>query len=201
MTPRIRTYLLSVAAGILLAVLLVVVVLPRFRPHVFSGTVIQSQTAAPSVDLVTSTGERASLRDFEDKVVVLYFGYTFCPDVCPTTLSTIKKAVDKLGDKSDDVQVIMVSVDPERDSPELLRDYLSFFDSRFLGMTGTEVEVAEVATVYGVFFQAEEGTVDTGYLVSHTANLMVVDREGYLKLIIPPDATSDQIASDLDYLL
>lgn len=201
MTPRIRTYLLSVAAGILLAVMLVVVVLPRFRPHVFSGTVIQSQTAAPSVDLVTSTGERASLRDFEDKVVVLYFGYTFCPDVCPTTLSTIKKAVDKLGDKSDDVQVIMVSVDPERDSPELLRDYLSFFDSRFLGMTGTEVEVAEVATVYGVFFQAEEGTVDTGYLVSHTANLMVVDREGYLKLIIPPDATSDQIASDLDYLL
>ena len=201
MTPRIRTYLLSVAAGILLAVLLVVVVLPRFRPHVFSGTVIQSQTAAPSVDLVTSTGERASLRDFEDKVVVLYFGYTFCPDVCPTTLSTIKKAVDKLGDKSDDVPVIMVSVDPERDSPELLRDYLSFFDSRFLGMTGTEVEVAEVATVYGVFFLAEEGTVDTGYLVSHTANLMVVDREGYLKLIIPPDATSDQIASDLDYLL
>lgn len=201
MTPRIRTYLLSVAAGVLLAILLVVVVLPRFRPHVFSGTVIQSQTAAPSVDLVTSTGERASLRDFEDKVVVLYFGYTFCPDVCPTTLSTIKKAVDKLGDKSDDVQVIMVSVDPERDSPELLRDYLSFFDDRFLGMTGTETEVAEVATVYGVFFQAEEGTVDTGYLVSHTANLMVVDREGYLKLIIPPDATSDQIASDLDYLL
>ena len=201
MTPRIRTYLLSVAAGVLLAVLLVVVVLPRFRPHVFSGTVIQSQTAAPSVDLVTSTGERASLRDFENKVVVLYFGYTFCPDVCPTTLSTIKKAVDKLGDKSDDVQVIMVSVDPERDSPELLRDYLSFFDDRFLGMTGTEVEVAEIATVYGVFFQAEEGTADTGYLVSHTANLMVVDREGYLKLIIPPDATSDQIASDLDYLL
>jgi protein SCO1/2 len=201
MNQRLRTLALALVAGIGLAVLLVVVVLPRFRPHVFSGTVIQSQTPAPTVDLVTSTGERASLSDFEDQVVVIYFGYTFCPDVCPTTLSTIKKAMDKLGGASDDVQVIMVSVDPARDSPELLGEYLGFFDPRFLGMTGTEAEVAEVATVYGVFFQAEEGTEDTGYLVSHTANLMVVDRDGHLKLIIPPDATADQIASDLDYLL
>ena len=201
MNRRLRTLALALAAGIGLALLVVTVVLPRFQPHVFSGTVIQSQTPAPTVDLITSTGERASLSDFEDQVVVIYFGYTFCPDVCPTTLSTLKKAVDKLGDASDDVQVIMVSVDPARDTPDLLGEYLGFFDPRFLGMTGTEAEVAEVATVYGVFFQAEEGTVDTGYLVSHTANLRVVDREGHLKLIIPPDATSDQIASDLDYLL
>ena len=201
MSQRVRTLVLALGAGIGIALLLVTVVLPRFRPHVFSGTVIQSQTPAPTVDLITSTGERASLSDFDDQVVVIYFGYTFCPDVCPTTLSTLKKAVDKLGDGSDDVQVIMVSVDPARDTPEILGEYLGFFDPRFIGMTGTEAEVAQVATVYGVFFQAEEGTVDTGYLVSHTANLMVVDRDGHLKLIIPPDATADQIASDLDYLL
>lgn len=198
---RTRTYLLATAAGLVIAAVAWLVVLPRFQPHVFTGTVIQSQTPAPSVDLTTSTGEQASLSDFEDQVLVLYFGYTFCPDVCPTTLSGLKKAVDQLGSAADDVQVIMVSVDPERDSPEVLGEYLSYFDPRFLGMTGSHEEIASVATVYGVFYQAEEGSVDTGYLVSHTARLMVVDRDGYLKLVMPADATPDQIAADLDFLL
>ncbi|NNC92053.1 MAG: SCO family protein [Acidimicrobiia bacterium] len=198
---RTRSYLIAAAAGLVLAAIAWFVVLPRFQPHVFTGTVIQSQTPAPKVDLITSTGERASLSDFEDQVLVLYFGYTFCPDVCPTTLSGLKKAVDQLGDAADDVQVIMISVDPERDSPEILGEYLSYFDPRFLGMTGTQEEIASVATVYGVFYQAEEGTVDTGYLVSHTARLMVVDRDGYLKLVMPGEATPDEIAADLDYLL
>ena len=92
MNRRLRSLLLGLGIGIGLAVLVVVVILPRFRPHVFSGTVIQSQTPAPTVDLQTSTGARASLSDFEDQVVVIYFGYTFCPDVCPTTLSTLKKS-------------------------------------------------------------------------------------------------------------
>lgn len=198
---RTRSYLLAAAAGLALAAVAWFVVLPRFQPHVFTGTVIQSQTPAPQVDLITSSGDRASLSDFEDQVLVLYFGYTFCPDVCPTTLSGLKKAVDQLGSAADDVQVIMVSVDPERDSPEVLGDYLSYFDPRFLGMTGSQEEIASVATVYGVFYQAEEGSVDTGYLVSHTARLMIVDRDGYLKLVMPGDATPDQIAADLDYLL
>ncbi len=198
---RTRSYLVALLAGVALAAVAWFVVLPRFQPHVFTGTVIQSQTPAPTVDLITSTGERASLSDFEDQVLVLYFGYTFCPDVCPTTLSGLKKALDQLGGAADDVQVIMVSVDPARDSPEILGEYLSYFDPRFLGMTGTQEEIASVATVYGVFYQAEEGTVDTGYLVSHTARLMVVDRDGYLKLVMPGDVTPDQIAADLDYLL
>jgi len=198
---RARSYLLAAVAGLALAAVAWFVVLPRFQPHVFTGTVIQSQTPAPKVDLITSTGQRASLSDFEDQVLVLYFGYTFCPDVCPTTLSGLKKAVDRLGSAADDVQVIMVSVDPERDSPEILGEYLSYFDPRFLGMTGSQEEIASVATVYGVFYQAEEGSVDTGYLVSHTARLMIVDRDGYLKLVMPGDATPDQIAADLDYLL
>lgn len=193
--------LIAVAAGIALAVVAWVLVLPRFQPHVFTGTVIQSQTPAPDIALATSTGGTASLRDFEDQVVVVYFGYTFCPDVCPTTLSTLKKAVDELGGKSDDVQVVMVSVDPARDTPETLREYLGFFDPDFLGMTGSEDDIASVATVYGVFFQAEPGTADTGYLVSHTARLMVIDRDGYLKLVMPGEVTVDQLVSDLEYLL
>ncbi|MDH3540067.1 MAG: SCO family protein [Acidimicrobiia bacterium] len=196
-----RRYLFAVGAGLALAAVAWFVVLPRFQPHAFTGTVIQSQTPAPGVELLTSTGERASLSDFEDQVLVLYFGYTFCPDECPTTLSGLKRAVDKLGGGAGDVQVIMVSVDPERDSPEVLGEYLGYFDPSFIGMTGTPEEIAAVAAAYGVFHQAEEGTVDTGYLVSHTARLMVIDRDGYLKLIMPADATPDQIAADLDYLL
>ena len=198
---RTRIVFLAVGLGVALAAAFWFLVLPRFQPHVFSGTVIQSETPAPPVELLTSTGGRASLEAFEDKLVVLYFGYTFCPDVCPTTLSTLKKAVDKLGRDAEDVQVVMVSVDPQRDTPEILADYLAYFDPTFVGMTGTEDEIASIATVYGVYFKAREGSVDTGYLVDHSAHLMVVDRDGYLKLLLPPDLTVDQIADDLEYLL
>ena len=196
-----RTFLLAFVGGLVTYLVLWLVILPRFQPHVFNGVVIQSQTPAPRVDLITSDGSRASLSDFEEKLVVLYFGYTFCPDACPTTLSTLKRAMDEMGGKAEDVQVIMVSVDPARDTPEILDEYLGFFDERFLGMTGTEAEIASVATVYGVFFQANEGSAETGYLVDHTASLMVVDRDGYLKLILPTEVTVDQIVSDLEYLL
>lgn len=94
----------------------------------------------------------------------------------------------------------MRSVDPERDSPEVLADYLELLDPRFLGMTGTVPDIASVATVYGVYFEARQGRVDTGYVVDHTASLMVVDREGYLKLVIPPETAADRIAADLEYL-
>ena len=198
---RTRTFFLAFAGALAVSLAFWFVLLPRFQPHVFNGAVIQSQTPAPRVDLVTSDGGRASLDDFEEQLVVLYFGYTFCPDVCPTTLSTLKRAMDEMGSKADDVQVIMVSVDPARDTPEILDEYLGFFDERFLGMTGTEAEIASVATVYGVFFQANEGSVETGYLVDHTASLMVVDRDGYLKLILPTEVTVEQIVSDLEYLL
>ena len=198
---RVRTTFLAAGLGIALAAAFWFLLLPRLQPHVFSGTVIQSQTPPPDVQLATTTGARAGLGDFEGKLVVVYFGYTFCPDVCPTTLSTLKKAVDKLGGDADDVQVVMVSVDPERDTPEVLADYLTFFDPGFIGMTGTDEEVFSVASSYGVFYQAREGTIETGYLVDHSAHLMVIDQEGYLKLVLPPDLNVDQIADDLDYLL
>ena len=191
-----------VAALVGVAVFLVgwFVVLPMFRPHAFHGAVIQSSTSAPAVDLTASTGEQVSLADYTGKVVVIYFGYTFCPDVCPTTLAKLDRALDLMGDEADEVQVIMVSVDPQRDTPEALRDYMGYFDPSFIGLTGTDDEIASVATVYGVYFQAQEGSAATGYLVDHTATLMVVDKEGYLKLVLPSDVTAEDIADDLGYL-
>lgn len=177
-------------------------VLPRLRPHVFSGTVIQSNTPAPAIELTSSRGGPVSLADFEDQVVVLYFGYTYCPDVCPTTLAKLDDALDELGPAAEDVQVVMVTVDPQRDDPDHLSRYLGAFNDDFIGLTGNLDEIASVATVYGVYFQVRDDLETAAeYLVDHTASLMVVDKAGYLKLVLPPDASVEDIASDLGYLV
>ncbi len=188
--------------GILIGLAIVAaVVLPRLRPHTFYGTVLQSPDAAPDFELQTATGT-VSLEDFRGKMVLLYFGYTFCPDVCPATLAEVSNALEILGKKkANDIQLIMITVDPWRDTPEMLRDYVTHFHPSFLAATGSEDEIAQVATMYGVFFEKHEGTEATGYLVDHTATVMVIDQEGHLKLIFPFGAPAEEIAEDLDYLL
>ncbi len=176
------------------------VMLPRLRPHTFYGTVLQSPDTAPDFELQTAMGS-VTLEDFRGKMVLLYFGYTFCPDVCPATLAEFSNALEMLGEKANDIQLIMITVDPWRDTPEMLRDYVTHFHPSFLGATGSEEEIAQVATMYGVFFEKHEGTEATGYLVDHTATVMVIDQEGYLKLIFPFGAPAEEIAEDLDYLL
>ncbi len=171
------------------------------RPYTFHGTVMQSPNAAPEFTLMSNTGQRVRLSDFRGRLVLLYFGYTFCPDVCPATLAEIAKAMEILGEEADRVQVIMITVDPERDSPEKLGEYVAHFDSRFLGATGTLEEIAQVATLYGIFFEKNEGTEATGYLVDHTATQMVIDQDGYLKLVFPFGTTGEDIAADLAYIL
>ncbi len=171
------------------------------RPYTFHGTVMQSPNAAPEFTLMSNTGQRVRLSDFRGRLVLLYFGYTFCPDVCPATLAEIAKAMEILGEEADRVQVIMITVDPERDSPEKLGEYVAHFDSRFLGATGTLEEIAQVATLYGIFFEKNEGTEATGYLVDHTATQMVIDQEGYLKLVFPFGTPGEDIAADLAYIL
>lgn len=175
-------------------------VLPRVRPHIFHGTVIQSATPAPALDLMAHTGERVELDDFAGKVVVMYFGYTFCPDVCPATLADVARAMRMMGDASEDVQVVMVSVDPERDTPEVLARYMTAFDDRFLGLTGTRQEVAQLATVYGVYFDKREVEGAAGYLIDHTATLLVIDKDGHLKLVLPFGTGAADVAADVAYL-
>jgi protein SCO1/2 len=177
-----------------------VFVIPRLRPHVFHGSVLQSATPAPAIDLEATTGGTVSLDSFAGKLVVIYFGYTHCPDVCPTTLSSLNKALDLMGNGADDVQVIMVTVDPERDTVEYLAEYMTYFDESFIGLTGSIEDVSRVTTAYGVVFAADEGDVETGYTVAHTARVMVIDRDGHLRLILSPELTADEIAADLRYL-
>jgi protein SCO1/2 len=186
---------LLVGLGIVAAI-----ALPRLKPYAFYGTVLQSPDKAPNFELESVNGT-VSLDDFQGQIVLLYFGYTFCPDVCPATLAEVAKAMDILGKKAKDVQLIMVSVDPGRDTPEMLRDYVTHFHPSFLGVTGSEDDIAALATLYGIFYEKHEGTEATGYLVDHTATVMVVDQEGYLKLIFPFGAPAEEIAEDLAFML
>jgi len=171
-----------------------------FRPHTFHGTVIQSPE--PSFDFtLTSMNGDVSLSDYRGKLVLIYFGYTFCPDICPATLANVGQALREIGAKAEDVQLIMISLDPERDTPEKLAEYVAHFYPSFIGITGSDEKLAEITSLYGIFYEKHEGTAATGYLIDHTATLLVIDREGYLKLVFPFGVTTEEIADDLKYML
>lgn len=165
------------------------------------GTVIRAPEPANNFTLTGANGQPVSLKDFRGKVVLLYFGYTYCPDVCPATMVELKQAVEDIGNKADRVQVILISVDPERDTPEQLQSYVAHFHDSFIGLTGTEDEILGITTQYGVFYEKHEGTADSGYLIDHTATVTVIDREGHLRLLYPFDTPSADIAEDLRYLV
>ena len=157
----------------------------------------------PAVDFtLTSAGDQPiRLSDYRGKLVLLYFGYTHCPDACPTTMAETRVAFAELGERAADVQVIMVSIDPERDTPEILGDYVQQFDPRFLGGTTTLAEVTALASAYGVIFRKHEGSVATGYLLDHSAQMIVVDRAGYTRMLFPYGLRGEEMAEDLRYLL
>ncbi|MBN1668397.1 MAG: SCO family protein [Anaerolineales bacterium] len=175
--------------------------LARLQPYTYHGTVLQTPIPAYDFKLQASQGQNLRLSDFKDQVVLLYFGYTFCPDVCPATLSELAAAREILGQAADQVQVIMISVDPERDTPQVLAEYVQYFDSSFIGLTGTPQQIQQVASQYGIFYQAQQGTAATGYLVDHTASVLVIDRQGQLRLILPFETEAPDIASDIEQLL
>lgn len=173
-----------------------------FGPYEYRGIVMPDPEPASDFTLTTHNGESIRLTDFRDKVVLLYFGYTYCPDVCPTTLSSLAQALDELKQKDkEQIQVLMVSVDPERDTPETLADYLPHFDPAFLGLTGTEEEVATAAESFGIFYQKGPGSVESGYLVDHTATVSVLDKDGRLRLLFSFGTPAEDIAADLRHLL
>lgn len=190
-----------VIIGLVLGAALAWFVVPRLMPHTFHGTIIQSPDPAPDFTLTGRDGQRVSLSDFRDRLVVLYFGYTFCPDVCPATLTELAGALRMIGKKADQVQVIMISVDPERDTPDRTAEYVSKFNPSFVGLSGDPDEIAQVAALYGIFYEKKSGESPEKYTVDHTASLMVIDPKGHLKLVIPFGVRPSDIAEDLDALL
>jgi protein SCO1/2 len=169
------------------------------RPYALHGILLQSPQPANDFVLDTSAGKPFHLSDFRGKVVLLFFGYTTCPDVCPMTLVELARTRQRLGQQAEQVQVILVTVDPARDTPERLARYLAAFDPSFLGMTGTPAAIAAVATQFGVFFAHQQP--DEGSLVDHTGTITVIDPAGYVRLLFSPNTSSADMAADLRYLI
>lgn len=158
---------------------------------------------APAADftLDSTLGRPLSLSEFQGQPVLLYFGYTTCPDVCPTTLADLRMAVQALGSDADKVQVLFVSVDPERDTVDRLRTYLGAFDPSLIGLTGPLSEIEATASRFGVFFQKSTVESAAGYLVDHTSAVLLIDADGALRLMFPYGTTGEQIAGDTRYYI
>ncbi|MFV0260197.1 MAG: SCO family protein [Acidimicrobiales bacterium] len=195
---------LAIAAAVLVAGLAAIWLLPRVisGPHLYSGTVLQGDEAAPSLAALryADDGGPVDLAADSGDVVLIYFGFTNCPDVCPTTLSTVGRALE-LVDDPDRVDVLMVSVDPARDDPATLETYVRFFGPSFRGATGAEEEVASAASAYGVFYELGPPDQDGAYNIDHTASLMAIGPDGSLRVVWPTNVTDTQLAADIDALL
>ncbi|MEE9303990.1 MAG: SCO family protein [Thiotrichaceae bacterium] len=127
-----------------------------------------------------------SLDDYKGKVVLMYFGYTFCPDVCPTSLARISGAFKKLTPAElEQVKGILISVDPDRDTPEKLAEYTKFFHPNIVGVTGTKAQIDEVTERYDVIYRKAEGNTAAGYLVDHTSFIYVLDKKGKISEFLP----------------
>ena len=173
------------------------------KPATLRGTAYtEPYPPAPDFELTRSGGESFRLSEARGDIVMLFFGYTSCPDICPTTMAELKTALDRLGEeKAENVKVVFVTVDPERDTPERVQEYVDHFDQEFVGLSGSEQELAQVWNGYGVFRQKVEGTSAAGYLVDHTARVTVIDQDGNLRVSYPFDAPVENIVHDLKILL
>jgi protein SCO1/2 len=151
--------------------------------------------------LTDHDGKARTLADFRGKVVVLFFGYTQCPDVCPTTLSTLAEAKKRLGPDGDKVQVLFVTIDPERDKPELLLPYVTAFDPSFLGLYGDADATARTAKEFKIIYQKQPGPTPETYTMDHSAGTFVFDTEGRLRLYVAHGQDAELFAHDLRELL
>ena len=170
-------------------------------PELRSG-VFKPPRPAPDFSLRGSDGALLKLDRYRGKVVALGFGYTTCPDVCPTTLFYLAQAREKLGAAGKDLQVVYVTVDPERDDAERLRKYLASFDPTFVGATGTPDQLADVRKAYGIQISKETvpGT-QSAYLVHHSSFVYLIDRAGNIRALLPFGVSVDDIAHDVKALL
>ena len=154
---------------------------------------------APDFTLLSHTGDQVGSADFHPKHLIVFFGYTYCPDVCPLTLSNLARTFGEMGEAADEFQVLLITVDPARDTPLRLAEYLANFNDTFLGLTGSEEEIRAVANEFGAFFaRAGEGE---GYTVDHTARVFVLSPSGRIPLTFPVTATSREMIRDLAILL
>jgi len=170
------------------------------EPLPFKGTDIAGVDFGGNFTLTDQTGKSRSLSDYKGKVVALFFGYTHCPDVCPTTMFEFANAMKQLGAGAKNVQVLFVTVDPERDTPAVLAGYVPHFDPSFVGLTGNPGQIETVTSQFKIVAQ-KQPTEGGGYTVDHSAGSYLFDREGRLRVYEPYGTPAGQLANDIKLLL
>jgi len=167
----------------------------------FKNTDVTGLDYAKGFTLTDHQGNPRSLGDFKGKAVIVFFGFTQCPDVCPTTLAEMAEARKLLGDQADKLQVLFITVDPERDTPQLLANYVPAFDPSFIGLTGDQAAIEKVAKEFRVFYQKVPGKEKGSYSMDHTAGSYVFDPQGRIRLFVRHGQGPEVIAQDIKRLL
>lgn len=196
--------LFFVGLGSLLLIGLVAVGVVLFgKPESFRGAAyVEPYPPASDFSLTRNDGVSYQLSQKRGEIVLLFFGYTSCPDVCPTTLAELNQAMEKLNkNDADRVQVVFITVDPERDTPERTQEYVDHFNPGFIGLSGTEDELSRVWDAYGVYREIVDGTSAAGYLVNHTARVTMIDGDGNLRVSFGFDTPVEDIVHDLKMIL
>jgi len=167
----------------------------------FNTTDITGVDFGNGLNLTDHTGKARTLSDFKGKVVALFFGYTHCPDVCPTTLNDMKQSKKLLGANASELQVLFVTLDPERDTQPLLAQFVPAFDPSFIGLYGTKEQTAAVLKDFKIFAAKVENKGRSGYTIDHSAGVYVFDKTGKIRLYVDYGTKPDMIASDIQRLL
>lgn len=183
-------------------ILVPVLVLGACGSASFRGSAVAEPAIVPDFVLIDENGEPFQLSDQRGNVVLLFFGYTSCPDVCPTTLANWRKVHESLGEDADRVRFVFVTVDPERDSAERLGLHVNAFNPDFIGLTGTPEALEAVYDIFDVFYEIDASSASAlGYLVNHTATTFVLDTEGVWRLRETYGTPYEDIAHDIRQLL
>lgn len=201
-----RDLLIGLAVGLVGLALVVAAIglgyipMPRFGAEGgrSSGLVKSALKVGGPFTLVDHTGKTVTDADFRGRYLLIYFGYTYCPDVCPTTLQTMTEALDLLGEKAEKVQPLFITVDPERDTVKVLADYVKAFHPRLVGLTGTADQIARAAKAYGVYYaKAEPSDPDAPYLMDHSSFVYLMGPDGRYLTVFPHGTTPEDMAATL----
>jgi protein SCO1/2 len=170
-------------------------------PLTLQATDVTGADFGKELQLTDFNGQPRKLADFRGKVVVVFFGYTHCPDVCPTTMAELSSAMKKLGADAEKVQVLFVTADPQRDTPEILKQYVTAFDPRFLGLSGTPEQTQQAAKEFKVLIQKNADSGSGNYTVDHSSGTYLYDPQGRLRVYVTYGQGADVFAHDIAALL
>lgn len=190
--------LIAIVAGLWLSELVIGAAERKGAPATSSG---EARVGGPFT-LVDQTGKTVTEADFRGRYMLIYFGFTFCPDVCPTELSAMTAAIEALGAEGEKIQPVFITIDPERDTPEIMARYVTLFHPRLVGLTGTSEQIAATAKAWHVFYRkAKDESSPEDYTMDHSSIIFLMGPDGeYLKLFPPgtgPDEMAEQIAAFL----